>query len=250
MKRVSIVLISIVLLLSRVDIVNEALFLNQAAIFFNRAIGHPTLDYPTRVAILKKASALISKEIEQPHIADNANREAIEIMQAYEYLNQNEYGQFVPGAQLLNNPEFLNGTIGWVEYASNWESVSQEKQLLADAAIVTFTRTGEGHSSISQTFQLIPGQCYLFSAVAEVNRIDDTPTFWFYWETYEMGKPKGHYIIKDIGSQIWGKRFGVFCLPKSDLDKVKVTIAPLNLYGDVAVRLGSVRLYVLQDVNK
>lgn len=231
---------------------NDAFLLNQIIVGVNKAIGLSDLDYETRVNYFIKAdtalSSLLLLENNTLHTIDIEVEKAA-LFQAKEFLDTSEnYAYYEPTVQLLNNPEFNNGKAGWTEYSSSWQN--QIKTMLGEHnSILTYSREGIGHSSISQILFLKSGQCYLFSVVGTVERYDEIPTIWLYWETYDTGKPVGNSLISSPAEQPWQRRNGVFCLSPSNTSIQKIVVAPINIYGTATVYLDSARLYELRKRN-
>ena len=219
---------------------------NIIAIWVNRGLGSPSLDYMSRLKLLKQAAQI--PKIARQTMSTQAEVEYKEYIIAAEYLKKDEnYSRFTPSIQLLSNPNFIDGANGWIQYNSTWKYFA-EGTLQNHDSVIFYNRQGEGHASISQILQLLPDRCYLFSIVSFAERQDDIPTFWLYWETNEMNERQGHSLIKGIGDQSWQRRIGVFCLaPASENERVQVVIAPVNMYGNVSVYLESTRLYLLQE---
>lgn len=236
----------LLLLFGRKAALSRSFQINYAALLTNRAIQLPHLDFQARLMALDTVAQKLPDKW-----SAFANQESIQLMAAATFLHQSsDYADKEPGPQLLNNPDFNHDLAGWVQYNSHWHR-SATNQPPNDETTVAFAQNGEGHSSLSQTLQLENDACYLFSVTASVERRDDIPTYWFYLETYdETGKPNGQSLERFSGSQNWAHRFAPFCLPGSSGTTTKVTVAPVNLYGDATVYLGAVRLYRLLPSRK
>lgn len=222
---------------------------NLTAVQVNRSLAHPYLPAEKRLQAL--ASVFQKTKPEDNHLVAVAALEYAHLQAAIAFLQQlNDYNVFEPGMQLLHNPDFTNSLAGWVEYNSRWQIFSPNLPT-DDLTMVTYSRAGEGHASLSQTLQLESGACYLFSLTGSVERRDNTPTYWFYLETYDdAGKPTGQSLERKTGSQDWAQLFAPFCLPGAPGTTTKITVAPVNLYGDATVHLGSARLYQLLPAGK
>lgn len=223
--------------------VAHSIHINRAAIFLNRAVNHP--------ALRMEARTITFHAIAQEEWSIMPSLEKTHFLAAADYLARtSDYTGYEPGPQLLHNPDFVNGLIGWVQYNSHWQLFAPNT-LSEDTTIVTYSRQGEGHASLSQSLELENGDCYLFSVTGSVERRDNTPTYWFYLEMYdETGKPMGQSLKRMTGSQKWAQLFTPFCLPGLPGTTTKVTVAPVNLYGDAAVNLGSTRLYQLLPTDE
>lgn len=203
---------------------------NKTAVAINRAIAHPNLPLTHRTQLLDHPSAAL---------------ELAHLQQAAAYLQQHSlYHNFEPGPQLLYNPDFMHDLTGWTQYNAAWQTAPTA--VANDPHVLTYGRQGEGHGSLSQTLALHHGRCYLFMLTGAVDRQDSTPTLWFYLESYDAhNQPHGQTLQRADGSQPWQTRFAPFCLTDNQLNPDKITVAPVNLYGDATVQLGSARLYQL-----
>lgn len=227
-------------------IVFDTLLMNKTSIKLNQAIGLPSLNLQSRVQFLEEAQQFINLTIENQPFRVDPSVEKDALIQAAEYLEtEQKYSNYVPGKQLLSNPEFEYGEIGWIEYSSAWK-LQANSMLDKNETILVYSRTGDGHGSLNQLLVLRAGECYLLSVVGAVDRHDEVPTFWLYWETYETGRPVGNSLISSPGNQPWQRRDGVFCLSPSDEPLQKVIVAPVNLYGNATAYLDSARLYELR----
>lgn len=210
---------------------------NLAFLLVYEATTRHGLNYYTRQTWLEQANKLAS----DPQMNRMSTLEQQDRTQSLQFLQSDElYAHLFPGRQLLVNPDFENGVLGWIEYHSDWQVVAGEEGKTA-----VFSRSGDGHSTLSQLVELQSGTCYLFSATGKTERTDNTATIWLYWETYENGRPQGHTLLKGHDNKAWEHLFGVFCLPHGTERIVKVNVAPVNLYGNVTATVGSIRLYEL-----
>lgn len=209
---------------------------NHTAVALNRAIAHPHLSHPQRQQLLQQAA--INPVWQHTAVAEQAHRQ-----QAATYLQTStDYQLFELGRQLLYNPDFMHELTGWVSYRATWQTAVAPN----DPHIVQYSRQGDGHGSLSQPLSLSHGRCYLFMLTGAVQRHDTTPTLWFYLETYDAhNQPTGQALARTVGSQPWQTQFAPFCLTDASHPTDKMTVAPVNLYGDATVQLGSARLYEL-----
>lgn len=233
-------------------LVKEVILFNQITVRINNTIGHPDLEYERRIKSFNEVQAILERPLEKtfPLLAENLAAEYEAIVQAKEFLDASEYNlSYEPTIQLLSNPDFDYDKIGWIEYSSVWQS----QQIVAagkDRSVVSFSREGEGHSSISQILSLKSGQCYLWSVTGFVTREDQISTFWLYWETYETGQPNGNNLISNTGEQPLQRYNGVFCLNQDEAYFQRVVVAPVSIYGNATVFLDSARLYELRILNE
>ena len=220
---------------------------NQIAIQLNRGLGDSRLTFKERMDLLTLLDQNESLQLEFKNIVE---QEIVAYNQAIIFLKQGDYEtMYKLGIQLLQNPEFNNGTINWTQYNSAWSLSS--KPLQNDDFVISYSRQGEGHSSLSQTTSLPTGNCFLFMVHASVTREDAIPSNWLYWETYNKdNEPIGKHNVSIYGSQPWAMYADIFCLPKSSNEFEKVTVAPINIYGNATIHLGSSRLYLLSTVDQ
>jgi len=221
---------------------------NIAVIVMNHALSDSNLAYEERQSSLANAQLWADKAgLDGQHLFDQIETEKRELQIAYDYLIENEeLSTFIPGRQLLVNPNFDNGVAGWIEYRSTWESV--DMQVPDDPnSVVMFSRSGSGHGSLSQPVNLTTNTCYFFNVSGSAERNDEISTFWLYWERFEEDTRQGQNLISEKNDQIWKQRMGTFCLPSTDKSIEKIVISPVNVYGDVTVYLGKARLYELQS---
>ena len=225
----------------------DSIIRNWANYLFVHAVAHPRIDYDTRLEFFDKANAIYNNlKLNQDTRIFAPSVEKERLLAVKEFLvQQSEFVYLVPGRQMLDNPDFINGMDDWIQYNSNWQT--EELNIIGRRGnTAVFSRQGDGHSSLSQQLLLMPGHCYLFSVVGKTKRHDDIRTLWLYWDTYnDEGKPQGNMIIHGHDNKDWTTLYGVFCLDESDKDRELINIAPVNIYGDVTSYIDSVRLYEL-----
>ncbi|MBK8905698.1 MAG: hypothetical protein IPM53_31235 [Anaerolineaceae bacterium] len=226
------------------QVFNSNIRRNIDVLHLNRSLGDPRLDLEKRIDILKILAD--STSFPQKLVAA---QEVEAYQKAVTHLQQEGmHLSYSPGIQLLYNPEFDPGFQHWIQYNSSW-SLSTEP--VGDGrSMAVYSRTGAGQSSLSQSLSLTTGECYLFTVQAAVVREDSIPTYWLYWETYsEDNIPTGKSILSTVGSQPWTTYADIFCLPQTSNAVERVTLAPVNLYGDATVYIGSARLYLLNSAE-
>ncbi|MCB8980443.1 MAG: hypothetical protein H6657_23780 [Ardenticatenaceae bacterium] len=219
---------------------------NINAVTFNRGLGDPRLGLEERLAML---TALTDSSIGATQKVIAA-QEVAAYQEAVTHLQQkNLHLVYEVGTQLLYNPEFNLGLNNWIQHNSSWQLSSTTQ--VSDSFVAEHSRGGEGHSSLSQTLALTTGRCYLFVTQAAVTRADSIPSYWLYWETYSPdNSPMGNSLLSNIGTQPWTTYADVFCLPQANNEKERVTVAPVNLYGNATAYVGSVRLYLLNSIEQ
>jgi hypothetical protein len=228
--------------------INAALAHNGAMLALSQAELRPEWRYQARDSLLETAGRwAIAGGPRAEWVVLEAMREKEALGKARAYLETHSIFQdYAPGRQLLNNPAFAMGRAHWTQYNSLWHVLEQDAAS-RKPAWVSLVHEGQGHASLSQTVTLHPGRCYLFSATGAAERFDDTPTFWFYWETYdENDLPSGQSLQPGRGAQPWEDRFDIFCLPANNRVSEKITVAPVVVYGVATIYLADARLYELQ----
>lgn len=239
----SLTLIALSLLLIFTNV--HSLVRNNLSVNLNKAVASNSLNHDRRLLMLEKV--LSRNDVQGDHLKLIANSEHAGRTLTDDFLSSiPEYSEFEPGRQFLINPDFAFGLIGWGQYNSSWTIDTNENR---HSQVVSYAHHEVTPSSLFQTLKLPSGECFVFSILGEVIREDDTPTYWGYWELYDdQDNPIGNSALASIGDQPWQTRYEVFCLPGGEENAlVKVTIAPVNIYGDATVRLGSVRLHILQE---
>lgn len=228
----------------------QAIAQNIAMVTVNHALTDSNLTYTKRQNALSQARLWAKKAgILGESIVDRIDMEQEELQLIRNYLSQShEFAGFVPGRQLLFNPNFDNDIAGWIQYRSEWHSTNIQMPGYLNSIIV-FNHSGPGHGSLSQIVPLATGTCYIFKVTGAAERHDEILTFWLYWERIENGTRQGRNLISGDGNQSWQQLMGVFCLPTGEKSIEEVVVAPVNVYGDVIVYLENARLYELQLVQ-
>lgn len=242
---VSFLLVVTILFLLRTDLMFKLMAMNIGAVYGNKAIGDGRLSLLNREENYEISAKWFAQfGAAASVLPPQVSTERVAFLDAVSFLNNSEFFYLQVGEQLLVNPEFYQGPLGWIQYNSDWV-MTEFEGIPSDSDVIMYDRSGAGHSTISQILNLASGHCYLLTSLGSVLRDDEISSFWHYWETYDaVGRPEGNYVSAELSNQKWMQRYGVFCLPFSSFDQ-KVTISPINVYGDAKVFLGNTRLYKL-----
>lgn len=232
----------ILLILSRRFIESDFFQNNLFAIQLNKAYGSPGLVWQEREKIYSRLLNSDTSPNNSLLSLINPKSELIALSEAIDFLQISQLN-FTLGRQVIHNPNFSQAMAGWNLFRSDWITIENPSQ--PEKFISHFHQSSlNGH--INQTLFLPANRCYLFFVEGSIERYDKVQNVWLYWETYDKGNPQGNNLFSEHGSEFWNRRFGIFCLEESMENQQKVTVAPINIYGNAEVNLSTARIYELQ----
>lgn len=233
----------IVLFIARAYFIKiESLQNNLFAIQLNKAYGSPELSWQERMKIYSQLLNVSSNSKNDSLTLINPQSELVALSNAIVFLQLNQLN-FNPGKQLIYNPNFSHSMTGWTLFRSDWEITDAPNQ---SGRVISHLHKSSVNGHINQTLFLSTNRCYLFIVEGAIERYDYVKNIWLYWETYEKGNPRGNNLLSGHGSESWKERFGIFCLDQDIENQQKVTVAPINIYGNAQVELSAARIYELQ----